>query len=428
MVCLIAPVTNNSDVQDSQKLGSVRLDARSGTQDLSTLGPHATTVYCEADDRGGRGRKEGGGRTSGDERVDVDEVVQQARPLDVVGGGHRVHGAEAAAGSDGDVPRGAERVGHAVVDVTLVPGAAHALAQLREVVRVLLPEAEAGHGRRHSRRHRRVDAAGPLIAVEHLHLAKGQDGGEAVRRADPHRHPHRLRPKGGIRELQVLEAVADGVLRPLPRGVRAGVPDADLKVLQLRVAAHVLQPALHVAVVDPHVPHVLLDEEVDGPPGLQLPVGARAHRPARALAAVRRARREPRVLRVVPPAARLVRGRPQRQRGAPGERVRQVQQPRVRPQRARTVRGVDERVLSEGHRVPELPGGEQLGAKGPRLLERQVAVVAQLEEEDVRLPFGGGGAWGGGERGGAPAAAHAEGSVEVPVAEDKHVALQVRLD
>ena len=51
MVCLIAPVTNNSDVQDSQKLGSVRLDARSGTQDLSILGPLATPVYCEADDR-----------------------------------------------------------------------------------------------------------------------------------------------------------------------------------------------------------------------------------------------------------------------------------------------------------------------------------------------------------------------------------------
>eukprot|EP00959_Pyramimonas_sp_CCMP1952_P041678 871739-Pyramimonas_sp.AAC.1 len=33
-------VTNNSDVQDSQKLGSVRLDARSGTQDLSRLRSH----------------------------------------------------------------------------------------------------------------------------------------------------------------------------------------------------------------------------------------------------------------------------------------------------------------------------------------------------------------------------------------------------
>eukprot|EP00959_Pyramimonas_sp_CCMP1952_P035243 738391-Pyramimonas_sp.AAC.1 len=30
MVCLIAPVTNDSDVQDSQKLGSVRLDTRGG--------------------------------------------------------------------------------------------------------------------------------------------------------------------------------------------------------------------------------------------------------------------------------------------------------------------------------------------------------------------------------------------------------------
>eukprot|EP00976_Prorocentrum_cordatum_P108877 1194924-Prorocentrum_minimum.AAC.2 len=29
----LSPVTNNSDVQDSQKLGSVRLDAGSGTQD-----------------------------------------------------------------------------------------------------------------------------------------------------------------------------------------------------------------------------------------------------------------------------------------------------------------------------------------------------------------------------------------------------------
>eukprot|EP00976_Prorocentrum_cordatum_P062799 1176862-Prorocentrum_minimum.AAC.3 len=51
MVCLITPVTNDSDVQDSQKLGSVRRDARSGTQEVSIVGPLATPVYCEADDR-----------------------------------------------------------------------------------------------------------------------------------------------------------------------------------------------------------------------------------------------------------------------------------------------------------------------------------------------------------------------------------------
>ena len=33
MVILIAPVTDDSDVQDSQKLGSVRRDARSSTQE-----------------------------------------------------------------------------------------------------------------------------------------------------------------------------------------------------------------------------------------------------------------------------------------------------------------------------------------------------------------------------------------------------------
>eukprot|EP00959_Pyramimonas_sp_CCMP1952_P310417 6496386-Pyramimonas_sp.AAC.1 len=37
MVCLIAPVTNDSDVQDSQKQGSVRL--KRGTRDLSILRP-----------------------------------------------------------------------------------------------------------------------------------------------------------------------------------------------------------------------------------------------------------------------------------------------------------------------------------------------------------------------------------------------------
>eukprot|EP00976_Prorocentrum_cordatum_P090332 1188076-Prorocentrum_minimum.AAC.1 len=51
MVRLVAPLTDDSDVQESQELGSVRRDAWSGTQDLSILGPVATPVYCcEADD------------------------------------------------------------------------------------------------------------------------------------------------------------------------------------------------------------------------------------------------------------------------------------------------------------------------------------------------------------------------------------------
>eukprot|EP00976_Prorocentrum_cordatum_P102549 1193100-Prorocentrum_minimum.AAC.2 len=41
-VRLIAPVTNDSDVQESQKLGSVCRDARSGAQDSSILGPLST--------------------------------------------------------------------------------------------------------------------------------------------------------------------------------------------------------------------------------------------------------------------------------------------------------------------------------------------------------------------------------------------------
>eukprot|EP00959_Pyramimonas_sp_CCMP1952_P308140 6448976-Pyramimonas_sp.AAC.1 len=47
MVCLIAPIINDSDVQDSQKLGSVRHGARSGAQDLSVLGPLAKPVVLE---------------------------------------------------------------------------------------------------------------------------------------------------------------------------------------------------------------------------------------------------------------------------------------------------------------------------------------------------------------------------------------------
>ena len=51
----IAPVTNDSDAHDCDKLGFVSLDARSGTQDVSIyrpcIGPLATPMYCEADDR-----------------------------------------------------------------------------------------------------------------------------------------------------------------------------------------------------------------------------------------------------------------------------------------------------------------------------------------------------------------------------------------
>eukprot|EP00976_Prorocentrum_cordatum_P024786 504244-Prorocentrum_minimum.AAC.2 len=79
MVRLIAPVTNDSDVQDSQKLGSVRLDARSGTQDLSVLRPACYTgvlgrfeaygegrggAIYEGEDSGGWQSDAGGGRSA----------------------------------------------------------------------------------------------------------------------------------------------------------------------------------------------------------------------------------------------------------------------------------------------------------------------------------------------------------------------------